>query len=216
MNIAVIDYGMGNLRSVQKALQTVAPGVSVRLARTPREVQEADRVVFPGQGAMPDCMGALQRQEMHEAVLRAARERPFLGICVGLQMLFERSEEGGAAGLGLFAGEVVRFPRDGAFAPGQAHLKVPHMGWNRVENAREHPVLPARARPHRLWHRLHFGGGARQPRGGAIPPREERAGRAGATRALRALGSMSAAQRRGCGSPHRVTTTAAETAQRDL
>ncbi|WP_028874110.1 imidazole glycerol phosphate synthase subunit HisH [Tepidiphilus margaritifer] len=151
MNIAVIDYGMGNLRSVQKALQTVAPGVSVRLARTPREVQEADRVVFPGQGAMPDCMGALQRQEMHEAVLRAARERPFLGICVGLQMLFERSEEGGAAGLGLFAGEVVRFPRDGAFAPGQAHLKVPHMGWNRVENVREHPILPVQGSGERYY-----------------------------------------------------------------
>jgi glutamine amidotransferase len=100
---------------------------------------------------MPDCMGALQRQQMHEAVAWAARERPFLGICVGLQMLFERSEEGGAAGLGLFAGEVVRFPRDGAFAPGQAHLKVPHMGWNRVENAREHPVLPAQGSGERYY-----------------------------------------------------------------
>lgn len=126
MTIAVVDYGMGNLRSVSKALEHVAGTQSVVVTSDPSTIAAADRVVFPGQGAMPDCMRELAAQGLREAVMEAARTKPFLGICIGQQMLFEHSEEGDVAGLGIFPGEVRRFPKL------QAGLKVPHMGWNRV------------------------------------------------------------------------------------
>src|SRR5271170_8522795 len=99
--IAVIDYGMGNLHSVAKAIEHVAPGVRVMVTSDPKEVGRAERVVFPGQGAMPDCMRELDSRGFRPAVLEAARDKPFLGLCIGLQMLFESSEEGDVAGLGL-------------------------------------------------------------------------------------------------------------------
>ena len=97
-DIAVIDYGMGNLRSVSKAVEHVAPGLRVRVTSDPQVVRRAQRVVFPGQGAMPDCMRELDARGLRPAVLEAARDKPFLGICIGLQMLFDRSEEGKVEG----------------------------------------------------------------------------------------------------------------------
>jgi glutamine amidotransferase len=137
--IAVIDYGMGNLRSVSKAIEHVAPREDVRVTDDPSIVLGADRVVFPGQGAMPDCMRELRAKGLYEAVMDAARDKPFLGICIGLQMLFDRSEEGDTPGLGVLPGQVKRFARD--LRDGNGHkLKVPHMGWNEVERTREHPL----------------------------------------------------------------------------
>jgi glutamine amidotransferase len=138
--IAVVDYGMGNLRSVSKALEHVAPGAEVRVTADPMEVRAADRVVFPGQGAMPDCMRELEASGLRGAVEEAARDRPFLGICIGLQMLFERSEEGDVAGLGLLPGRVRRFPAELMHDASGAKLKVPHMGWNEVRQAEAHPL----------------------------------------------------------------------------
>jgi glutamine amidotransferase len=138
--IAVVDYGMGNLRSVSKALEHVAPGAEVRVTADPMEVRAADRVVFPGQGAMPDCMRELEASGLRGAVEEAARDKPFLGICIGLQMLFERSEEGDVAGLGLLPGRVRRFPAELMRDAAGAKLKVPHMGWNEVRQAEAHPL----------------------------------------------------------------------------
>jgi imidazole glycerol-phosphate synthase subunit HisH len=137
----VVDYGMGNLRSVSKAIEHVAPQAEVRVTSDAAEIARAQRVVVPGQGAMPDCMRELEARGLREAVIHAARERPFLGICIGLQMLFERSEEGGARGLGLLRGAVRRFPEPLAQGAGGARLKVPHMGWNEVRQVA----------PHALW-----------------------------------------------------------------
>jgi len=139
VKIAVVDYGMGNLRSVSKALEHVAPGASVNVTSDPAQVTGADRVVFPGQGAMPDCMRELDARGLRPAVIEASRSRPFLGICIGLQMLFEKSEEGATPGLGILAGEVRRFPHGLAGADG-ARLKVPHMGWNGVVETLDHPL----------------------------------------------------------------------------
>ena len=133
MRIAVVDYGMGNLRSVSKAIERVAPHAEVRVTAAPHEILSSDKVVVPGQGAMPDCMRQLAASGAREAVVEAARAKPFLGICIGLQMLFEHGEEGDTAGLGLLEGEVPRFRLTG--------LKIPHMGWNEV----------AQSRPHALW-----------------------------------------------------------------
>ena len=141
MTIAVIDYGMGNLRSVSKALEHVAGGQDVVVTADPAVVAAADRVVFPGQGAMPDCMRELDARGLRPAVLAAARAKPFLGICIGLQMLFDHSEEGDVTGLGVFAGEVRRFPEARMVGADGQRLKVPHMGWNQVQQ-----------RPHALWH----------------------------------------------------------------
>jgi glutamine amidotransferase len=139
-HVAIVDYGMGNLRSVANAVARVAPGREVRVTDDPRCVAEAERVVFPGQGAMPDCMRELDARGLRGAVLDAAATKPFLGICIGLQMLFERSEEGGVAGLGVLRGEVRRFAQ-GGMADGQGRkLKVPHMGWNEVRQTRMHPL----------------------------------------------------------------------------
>jgi imidazole glycerol-phosphate synthase subunit HisH len=133
LRIAVVDYGMGNLRSVSKAIEQVAPRSEVLVTADPEKIIAAERVVVPGQGAMPDCMRQLGESGAREAVIEAARAKPFLGICIGLQMLFERGEEGDTPGLGLLPGEVPRFKLSG--------LKIPHMGWNQV----------AQVRPHALW-----------------------------------------------------------------
>lgn len=140
MRIAVVDYGMGNLRSVEQAVRHVAPGAEVVVTERPADVLAADRVVFPGQGAMPDCMRELDARSLRAAVIAAAGSRPFLGICIGLQMLFERSEEGDTPGLGIFEGSVRRFAGDGLADASGRRLKVPHMGWNRVRQVRPHPL----------------------------------------------------------------------------
>ena len=142
-DIAVIDYGMGNLRSVQQALRTVAPDASIMVTDDAREVARASRVVFPGQGAMPDCMRELDARGLRTAVLQAARNKPFLGICIGLQMLFEHSAEGDVVGLGILPGKVVRFAHDLRDDQG-SKLKVPHMGWNQVHQGFD-PQPPAGA-----------------------------------------------------------------------
>ena len=132
---------MGNLRSVSKALEHVAPKDRVLVTADPEAIRSADRVVVPGQGAMPDCMRQLTESGAREAVIAAAREKPFLGLCIGLQMLFERGEEGDTPGLGLLPGSVPRLR-----APG---LKIPHMGWNEVIQERPHPLwegIPDRSR----------------------------------------------------------------------
>ena len=139
MKIAVVDYGMGNLRSVSKALERVAPQAEVLVTSDPKAIRAAERVVVPGQGAMPDCMRQLAASGAREAVIEATRRKPFLGICVGMQMLFDRGEEGDTPGLGLLAGGVPRFP-DASKRPEMRGLKVPHMGWNEVRQARPHPV----------------------------------------------------------------------------
>ena len=141
--VAVVDYGMGNLRSVSQAVMHVAQGsgVDVIVTSRPDEVYAAERVVLPGQGAMPDCMRELRESGLQEAVLHAAANKPLMGVCVGMQMLLTRSEEGPTNGLGLIPGEVVRFQLDGQLQPDGSRYKVPQMGWNQV----------FQARPHALW-----------------------------------------------------------------
>ena len=139
-DITVIDYGMGNLRSVSKAIEHVAPRASVVVTSDPAVVARAARVVFPGQGAMPDCMREMDARGLRPAVLDAAYGKPFLGICIGLQMLFDRSEEGGVAGLGVLPGRVRRFPAQPMFDAAGTRLKVPHMGWNRVSRTAASPL----------------------------------------------------------------------------
>ena len=141
--IAVIDYGMGNLRSVWQALVHVAGAAGtheVVVTADPAEVAAAERVVFPGQGAMPDCMRELEARGLRSAVIEAAKNKPFLGICIGQQMLFEHSEEGDVPGLGVFAGRVRRFPAEKMLAANGDKLKVPHMGWNEVIQTRSHAL----------------------------------------------------------------------------
>jgi len=132
--ISIVDYGMGNLRSVQKALQHVAPEASVEVTSDPAAIRASDRVVFPGQGAMPDCMRSLSEHGLGDAVAEAARAKPFLGLCIGQQMLFEGSDEGDTPGLAILEGRVRGFRR-------HAGLKIPHMGWNEVWQVA----------PHALW-----------------------------------------------------------------
>ena len=137
--VAVIDYGMGNLRSVSKAIEHVAPAANVVVTRDPDTIRRADRVVFPGQGAMPDCMREMNASGLRESVLDAAANKPFLGICIGMQMLFDQSAEGDTPGLGLISGRVLRFAGDMA-GPDGVRLKVPHMGWNRMRQVRNHAM----------------------------------------------------------------------------
>lgn len=140
IDIAVVDYGMGNLRSVSKALEHVAPDKSVLVTSDPKQIAAAARVVFPGQGAMPDCMRELDARGLRQAVIDASASKPFLGICIGLQLLFEHSEEGDADGLGILPGSVIRFVAQEMHDAAGAKLKVPHMGWNEVYQTRPHPL----------------------------------------------------------------------------
>ena len=148
--IAVIDYGMGNLRSVSKALEHVADGRPVVVTADPVVVAAAERVVFPGQGAMPDCMAELEARGLRQAVVDAAASKPFLGICIGEQMLFEHSEEGNVPGLGVLPGQVRRFPEAAMVAADGSRLKVPHMGWNEVMQT-AHPIWSGIAQNARFY-----------------------------------------------------------------
>jgi glutamine amidotransferase len=163
--IAIVDYGMGNLRSVYQAFRKAAPEAEVAIVEYPEQIHAADRVVLPGQGAMPDCMRSLRESGLLDALLEASRLKPLLGVCIGEQMLLDSSAEGNTVGLGLVPGKVVRFDfasgtnrqgggegahgdAGGSTATGAERLqddgsrfKVPQMGWNRVRQAR----------PHALW-----------------------------------------------------------------
>ena len=139
--IAVVDYGMGNLRSVSKALEhVVAANQRVIVSSDANEITNADRVVFPGQGAARDCMKQLKDLQLEEVVLQAAHEKPFLGICMGMQVLMTRSEENqGVDCMGLYSGEVRAFA-DALLRPQMQSLKIPHMGWNKVSHKQRHPL----------------------------------------------------------------------------
>jgi glutamine amidotransferase len=141
--VAVVDYGMGNLRSVSNAVMHVARGSGFEVVVTakPEEVRAAERIVLPGQGAMPDCMRELRDSGLQESVLEAAATKPLFGVCVGMQMLLDRSHEGPTDGLGLIHGEVLKFELEGRLQPDGSRYKVPQMGWN--------PVF--QAQPHALW-----------------------------------------------------------------
>jgi imidazole glycerol-phosphate synthase subunit HisH len=151
VDIAVVDYGMGNLRSVSKAVEHVANGKTVVITSDPEVIQNAERVVFPGQGAMPDCMRELDARNLHNAIIDAAKNKPFLGICIGMQLLFDHSEEGDTAGLGLFKGNVKRFAEKLVDDKGEK-LKVPHMGWNQVYQSQAHPLWADIADATRFYH----------------------------------------------------------------
>jgi glutamine amidotransferase len=140
--VAVVDYGMGNLRSVSQAVLHAAQnqGVQVLITARPEEVYAAERVVLPGQGAMRDCMRELADSGLQEAVLHAAANKPLMGVCVGMQMLLDHSEEQDTPGLGLIPGQVRRFQLQGQRQPDGSRYKVPQMGWNRVQQSRPHPV----------------------------------------------------------------------------
>jgi glutamine amidotransferase len=138
--IVVVDYGMGNLRSVAQALRAVAPEADVLISGEVADIESADRIVLPGQGAMPDCMRSLRESGVQEALMVAARTKPLMGVCIGEQMLFDGSEEGDAAGLGLLPGKVVRFQLDGQLQEDGSRFKVPQMGWNQVQQTASHPM----------------------------------------------------------------------------
>ena len=154
MKIAIVDYGMGNLHSVLKSAQAAQQraGVEAQISLTdnPDVVYQADKVIFPGQGAMPDCMAALQKSGLGEAVADGLQNKPFFGICVGAQLLFDVSEEGNTAGLGWFSGSVKRFATGLQDAQGDK-LKVPHMGWNQVHQTRAHPLFAGVAQDARFY-----------------------------------------------------------------
>ena len=140
--VAVVDYGMGNLRSVSQAVMHVADGSGFEVIVTskPEEVFAAERIVLPGQGAMPDCMRELRDSGLLASVLEAAASKPLFGVCVGMQMLLDRSEEGPTDGLGLIHGEVLRFDLAGRLQPDGSRYKVPQMGWNRVWQSQPHAM----------------------------------------------------------------------------
>jgi glutamine amidotransferase len=138
-DIVIIDYGMGNLRSVAKAFEYVAPGAQVLISSDAETIRRAGRVVFPGQGAARDCMAEIDRRGLREVIREVARSKPFLGICMGLQVLFEHTEEGDTDCLGLLPGKVLRFPAED-MQDGDLRLKVPHMGWNEVFQVLAHPL----------------------------------------------------------------------------
>ena len=147
--VAVVDYGMGNLRSVSQAVRAAAEGSGWQVIVTsqPDQVRAAQRVVLPGQGAMPDCMAELRASGLLESVLEAAASKPLFGVCVGMQMLLEHSEEGDTPGLGLFPGRVRKFDLAGRVQPDGSRFKVPQMGWNQVDPQRHGP----RQELHPLW-----------------------------------------------------------------
>lgn len=151
--VAVVDYGSGNLRSVSQAVMHVAQATDVEVLVTAdaRQVLEADRVVLPGQGHMADCMRELANSGLLDAVLHAAANKPLFGVCVGMQMLLARSEEGPTDGLGLIPGEVVRFQLEGRLQADGSRFKVPQMGWNTVY----HDL--GRGPAHPLWHGIDDG-----------------------------------------------------------
>ncbi|HVK95825.1 MAG TPA: imidazole glycerol phosphate synthase subunit HisH [Noviherbaspirillum sp.] len=138
--IVVVDYGMGNLRSVAQALRHVAPEADVRISGELSDIKSADRLVLPGQGAMPDCMRCLRESGLQEAVIESSRSKPLFGVCVGEQLLFDWSEEGDTPGIGLLPGKVVRFQLEGQQQEDGSRFKVPQMGWNRVQQTRSHPL----------------------------------------------------------------------------
>lgn len=136
-SIAIVDYGMGNVRSVQKAIEHVAPNDQIFLTNDANVISNADRIVFPGQGAMGACMQALNEHGLVDVIKKSAQEKPFLGICLGLQLLFDHSQENdGTDGLSIIPGNVIKFERN--------ELKIPHMGWNTVKQSIDHP----------LWHNI--------------------------------------------------------------
>lgn len=138
--IVVVD-GLGNLRSVAQALRAAAPEADILVSNNAADIDAADRIVLPGQGAMRDCMRSLRESGAEEALLRAVKTRPVMGVCVGEQMLFDESEENeGTPGLGLLPGRVVRFQLDGKLQADGSRFKVPQMGWNRVRQTRAHPL----------------------------------------------------------------------------
>jgi len=138
--IVVVDYGMGNLRSVAKAIEHVADSHNVIISSDANEIANADRVVFPGQGAAKDCMRELAERKLEQTVLKAAREKPFLGICMGLQVLLDYSEENqGVDCLGLYKGHVHNFSSELKSDQGEK-LKIPHMGWNTLQQTGDHPL----------------------------------------------------------------------------
>ena len=145
--VAVVDYGMGNLRSVSQAVQAAAvdSGYRVIITSNPDEVRKAERVVLPGQGAMPDCMRELRESGLKESVLEAAHSKPLFGVCVGMQMLLDHSAEGDTPGLGLLHGEVLKFELVGQLQPDGSRYKVPQMGWNQVWRNNHG------GSPHRVW-----------------------------------------------------------------
>ena len=140
--VAVVDYGMGNLRSVSNAVRHVAQGTGYEVIVTsrPEEVRAAERIVLPGQGAMPDCMREFRESGLMESVLEGAAAKPLMGVCVGMQMILDSSEEGPTNGLGLIHGEVKRFRLEGQLQPDGSRYKVPQMGWNRVVQSQPHPI----------------------------------------------------------------------------
>ena len=146
VDVAIVDYGMGNLRSVEQALRHVAPDANIVVTNDAQVIEQANRVVFPGQGAMPDCMRELELRGLRDAVIGAAKSKPFLGICIGLQMLFEH-----VAGLGVLKGEVVRFAGNMQDASG-GKLKVPHMGWNQVHQLTAHSLWSGIAQDARFYY----------------------------------------------------------------
>ncbi|MDF0604147.1 imidazole glycerol phosphate synthase subunit HisH [Neisseriaceae bacterium TC5R-5] len=151
MKVAVVDYGMGNLHSVLKSAQAVNDGTAeIFLSRDPEQIVKADKVLFPGQGAMPDCMRELKACGLAEAILEVTKTKPFFGICVGAQLLFELSEEGDTPGLALFPGTVRRFAKGLRDSHGEK-LKVPHMGWNQVYQTSFHPLFSGIADGERFY-----------------------------------------------------------------
>ena len=140
--VAVVDYGMGNLRSVSQAVQAAAQGTgwTVIVTSRPDEVRAAQRVVLPGQGAMPDCMRELRESGLQESVREAAASKPLLGVGVGMQMLVDHSAECDTPGLGLIPGEVIKFDLAGRTQADGSRFKVPQMGWNQVTQAQPHAV----------------------------------------------------------------------------
>ena len=138
--IGVIDYGMGNLHSLGKSLERVAGNQRIVISYDPEVLLDCDRLVLPGVGGVRACMNELRRLELNELVIEAARNKPLLGVCLGMQVLLERSEEnGGVQALGLIPGSVLRFPDPSQHSDGE-RLKVPHMGWNRVRQTFAHPI----------------------------------------------------------------------------
>ena len=139
--IVVVDYGMGNLRSVAQALRHVAPEADVQISGDAQQIADADRLVFPGQGAMPDCMRCLRDSGLQQVLMEAARSKPMLGVCVGEQLLFDWSEEGDTPCLGLMPGKVVKFHLDDQLQADGSRFKVPQMGWNRVRQTQSSHAL---------------------------------------------------------------------------